>query len=182
MTKYILLLLSLAFMASRVTAQNVSAVMIHGHSMVPLRYVTEAFGASVSYNSRTRDIEISLRDQQVKMRTGNTAAIVGERRVMMDTAPVTMAGVTYVPVRFVSVNLGMNVTWMPENQRIRIVHPRSGKTIWLVMKEQPEYRRSPGHRHHGTPGHGGAPPGQIGNDHHSRWHGNESGNHGHESE
>jgi len=117
------------------TAQDVTAVIIDGRSMVPLRYVTESLGASVTYDSRTRNTNISLDDQHVNMSTGSNIAFVDGNRVVMDTTPALIDGVTYVPVRFVSTNLGMDVIWISQTRQVRIAYPKTGKTIVLVVRE-----------------------------------------------
>ncbi len=166
----VFVLLSLVLCAAMATAQNVSVIVIHGHSMVPVRYVTESFGATVSFSSHNRQVGISLSAQQINMTPGSTVAFVGGRRVIMDAPPVIIAGVVYVPVRFVSMNLGMDVLWLEGTQQIRIIHPKSGRTIMLGVNRDhgTGQRLPPGLRYHGTPGHNGTSPGHAGKEQHGK--------------
>ena len=118
-------------------AATPSAILINGRSMVPLRYISETFGSTVHYDAPTKGITISLDDQRVNMNVGNTSAKVGGKNVVLDVAPLVIAGVTYVPVRFVSTAFGAQVDWIAATREIKIIHPGSGKKIMLIAKDGP---------------------------------------------
>lgn len=88
-------------------------------TMVPLRFVAEAFGAAVGYDEETTEITIISRDingdRLIRMKPGdsgyhtelNGAAEAAE----MDTVPVLENGRTMVPVRFIAEALGRYVDY-----------------------------------------------------------------------
>lgn len=74
---------------------------------IPLRAVTEAFGAEVNYDSASGDITITTDDYNVVMNTMASVYTVNGTLKWMDMAPFVNAdGRTMVPVRFVSDGLG----------------------------------------------------------------------------
>lgn len=84
-------------------------------TMVPLRFIAEAFGSKVDWDAETRGITISGIDVTISMTPGNKAFTV-ERGASkagsdMDTVPVIKNERTFVPVRFVAEALGMNVEY-----------------------------------------------------------------------
>jgi hypothetical protein len=132
----IIMLLALA-LGTIALADGPGVVIINGRSMAPLRFVSETFGASVSYNSATKGITFSLDYQKVDMSVGSATAKVGGKPVILDTAPVIIAGVTYVPVRFIAIACGAQAVWVTETRQVKIIHPGSGKKVMLFVKQGP---------------------------------------------
>ncbi len=134
--RQIVLLLGLALGVAAL-ATDPGVVIINGRSLAPLRYVSETFGASVSYNSATKGISFSLDYQKVDVTVGSTAAKVGGKPVVLDASPVIIGGVTYVPVRFIAVCFGAQVGWESATRQVKIIHPGSGKKVMLFVKDGP---------------------------------------------
>ncbi|MEE0509970.1 MAG: stalk domain-containing protein [Peptococcaceae bacterium] len=78
-------------------------------TMVPIRALTETFGAKVDYKDNV--VTIVDGDTTVVMNIGETTYTVNGEEQTMDVAPVIGSGDrTYVPVRFVAEALGYKVT------------------------------------------------------------------------
>ncbi|MEI6521524.1 MAG: copper amine oxidase N-terminal domain-containing protein [bacterium] len=128
-------------------ANEPEAIVINGHSMMPLRVVSESFGAGIQYNSRTKEVDFGIGYQKTTMTVGSKTARVDNKVVILDEAPVVVAGVTYVPARFVSVVIGATISFGSDN-RVCIEH--KGKKVYMHT------------RRHTPPGlekKGGVPPG-----------------------
>jgi basic membrane protein A len=81
-------------------------------TFVPIRLVSEAFGADVNYNAATKKIEVLLGATSFEFTIGQKAAKINGDTVLMDAAAyVTTAGRTLIPIRFVSEKSGLNVAW-----------------------------------------------------------------------
>ncbi len=92
-------------------------------TFVPLRFVSEALGAKVSWNGATRQVTISQNGHTVVMAEGQTGYTVNGGAHTMDVAPyVAGAGYTMVPVRFVSEALGYRVRWNGATQQVTVTH------------------------------------------------------------
>lgn len=128
-------------------ANEPEAIIINGHSMMPLRYVSETFGAGIQYNSGTKQVDFAIGYQKTTMTVGSKTARVDNKVVILDEAPVMVAGVTYVPARFVSVVIGATIYVDSDHH---VCMERKGKKLSMGM------------RHHNPPGlakKGGIPPG-----------------------
>lgn len=87
--------------------------------MVPVRYITENLGANINFYQRkgtnTSGILIGAIDVLVELDINSTKARVNnggnENIVNLDSPAILYDGRTYVPIRFISETLGLNVDW-----------------------------------------------------------------------
>lgn len=86
-----------------------------GRTMVPLRFIAEAFGANVEWIPETKGINITLELKSavhtIGLQVGNPTAIVDGQVVTLDVAPVIVNGRTFVPIRFIAESFGAKVDW-----------------------------------------------------------------------
>jgi len=80
-----------------------------GITMVPIRAVAEGLGATVNYANRT--VSFSRGGKTVRLFVGSNDAVVDGQSVTMSATPVIRNNRTYVPLRFVSENLGVTVNY-----------------------------------------------------------------------
>ncbi|KEO85105.1 copper amine oxidase N-terminal domain-containing protein [Tumebacillus flagellatus] len=91
-------------------------------TMVPVRFVAESMGASVDWMPNTQYVIIKLPGRDIRMRVGENKATVNGISVMLDTKSVMTNDRTYVPLRFVSENLGADVKWDAANNAVKITY------------------------------------------------------------
>ena len=94
--------------------------IVDGRTMVPLRFVGEAMGAVVVWDAGTSQVEYIAGERRVRMTVGQTMALVNDRPVVIDAAPLIVDGRTLVPIRFVSQCLGALVKWDDALRRVEI--------------------------------------------------------------
>ena len=82
--------------------------------MVPIRAISEALGAVVTYDDATKTANISRGNTLIKVTMNNTVATVNGVGHTLDAAAENVDGRIFVPVRFVSEGFGCNVQWDPE--------------------------------------------------------------------
>jgi len=92
-----------------------------GRTMVPIRFISEALGAKVEWDSVTKGITITFKDKIIAMQVGSTSAMVNGRNVTLDAPPTIRLGRTFVPLRFISEALGAIVTWDEGTRTVTIV-------------------------------------------------------------
>lgn len=80
-----------------------------GRFYVPLRFVSEVLGADVEWNKTERSVTIGEDNRLLKLVIGEKNILVNGKRVETDAAPMIVGGTTFVPVRFVSEQLGIFV-------------------------------------------------------------------------
>ncbi|MEC0124208.1 family 10 glycosylhydrolase [Paenibacillus pabuli] len=87
-------------------------------TMVPLRVISEGLGASVLWSQATRTVTIKKSDSTITMTNGRQQATVDRAVVDLDASVELKQGRVMVPIRFVSENLGIQVTWNQSAQTI----------------------------------------------------------------
>jgi hypothetical protein len=92
----------------------------NGSTYVPLRLISESFGAVVTWNDDTKGITIIKGDTKIDMVIDSRKALVNDKLIELSAPPVIKDGLTFVPVRFVSEVLGGEVTWNPRVKLILI--------------------------------------------------------------
>lgn len=91
-----------------------------GRTMLPVRYVAESLGTTVNWNEDTETVTISGNDTEVTMVPGRRQAQVNSRTVDLDTAADVVQGRTFVPLRFVSEALEVQVEWIPHKHQVHL--------------------------------------------------------------
>ncbi len=89
-------------------------------TMVPLRAISEAFGATVSYDAKTKSIEIVLGNTQVIMQIGYGTMIVNGKKIALPVPPVIKSGSTFIPFRVIAEAFNCDVKWASETKEITI--------------------------------------------------------------
>lgn len=92
---------------------DVPPSIIKGRTFVPIRFISEAFGAQVEWDGETRTVRIFLEktNTRVTLQINNTIARVNERIVTLDAPPTIIQGRTLVPIRFIAEAFGAQVDW-----------------------------------------------------------------------
>lgn len=80
-----------------------------GRTLVPIRFISEAFGAEVSYDNGI--VTIKSDGKEIEMKIGDNKFTVDGESVEMDTAAKIADGRTFVPLRAVSEALSKEVFW-----------------------------------------------------------------------
>jgi outer membrane protein assembly factor BamB len=102
---------------------DVAPLVIKGTTLVPLRFVGEALGAKVDYESKEQKITFTLYGKVIELVIGRTTAKVNGEPVVLTVAPTIVSGRTLVPLRFVSENLGAKVDYEAKSRTITITYP-----------------------------------------------------------
>jgi hypothetical protein len=90
----------------------------NGRTLVPMRDIFEALGATVNYNSLSQSIGAQKGNTVVRMALGTSNATVNNLPIKLDAPAQSYYGRTMVPLRFVSEALGADVSF---NAGTRIV-------------------------------------------------------------
>ena len=82
--------------------------------------VSEALGATVNYDAKTRSIDILLDDKQVIMQINLKVMIVNGEKVNLAVAPLIKNGRTFIPFRAIAEAFGCDVKWASETKEVVI--------------------------------------------------------------
>lgn len=111
---------------SRSQVMDAAPLIVESRTLLPIRYVTEPLGARVDWDAVTGKTTITLGKNVIELRVNSNTALVNGTPKMIDPAnpkvmPVIVPpGRTFVPLLFVSENLGVQVHWNNVTQSITI--------------------------------------------------------------
>ena len=88
---------------------EVVPIIKNGTTLVPLRFIAENIGATVSYDSGK--IEVLYKNKEMLLTAGNAEYYLNGEEKMFDTPVVIINGRTMVPLRAISENFGMEILW-----------------------------------------------------------------------
>jgi len=102
-----------------------------GRTLVPIRPVVEAIDGNIDWNNDERKVTITKDNIKIELWIGKITALVNGKEVKIDpdkpVAPVIVSGRTFLPLRFVTENLGFKVDWDAATQTITLTYPNPDK-------------------------------------------------------
>lgn len=99
---------------------DVPAQIVEDRTVVPMRAIFEALGASVEWDGETRTITSVKDDTEIKMTIGESVIYVNGKPITLDVAPMITEGRTLVPARAVAESFGAAVDWDGETRTVKI--------------------------------------------------------------
>lgn len=98
---------------------DVAPVIVNERTMLPARFVAEALGAKVLWDSNTRTVSI-IGEKAIAITIGSDTAYVNGVAVKLDSPAFIADDRTYLPLRFIAENLGADVEWIADELKIVI--------------------------------------------------------------
>jgi len=95
-----------------------------GVTMVPLRFISEAFKADVAWDPVFKAVTITLGGKTMRIQVGYMTADVNGKSFALQDAPVIVKGRTFVPLRFIAENFGAQVDWNSQLKMVSIIYPK----------------------------------------------------------
>ena len=92
------------------------AVIEDGRTLLPMRAMFESVGQAVYWDGETQTVTSG----DIVLQINNNVATVGDEEVALDVPAKLINDRTYVPLRFVAENLGKEVKWDGEQNRVDI--------------------------------------------------------------
>ncbi|MDI6861177.1 MAG: stalk domain-containing protein [Caldisericia bacterium] len=95
-----------------------------GRTLVPIRFIAEAFGAEVQWDSSTKTVRIYLSSKNIKiiLQINNKISYVNDQKIILDVPPLIKDGRTFVPIRFIAESFGAEVSWDGNEKKITIIY------------------------------------------------------------
>ncbi|WP_140397178.1 phosphodiester glycosidase family protein [Flavonifractor sp. An82] len=106
-----------------------------GRTMLPIRRMIEAYGGTVEWVPETNGVRCSLNGTSVELEYDSTTALVNGEEVTMDVPMRAKNNRSFVPVRFVSENLGLYVEWEPQNQIVVVSNGQLDKNTLTALPQ-----------------------------------------------
>ena len=101
---------------------DASPFIENGYTLVPIRFISETFGAEVQWNEMLKVITIIYKGRTIQIQIGSTIAILDNSISKIDVAPKIVSNRTFVPLRFISETFGAQVNWDGTTKTITIIY------------------------------------------------------------
>ncbi len=118
--KIAIILFSMTFFSQNIEAATIKSISQDNTNLVPLRMISEEFGAKVDFNKTNQKITVVYNDTSVEATIGSKSAKVNGTKKELQAAPKVVKGVTYVPIRFVGEALGGVVDYQKGKLKINL--------------------------------------------------------------
>ena len=99
---------------------DVAPQIINDRTMVPLRAIFEALGASVAWDDATKTVTAVKGDITIKMTIGKDSFTRNDETVALDSPATIVDSRTLVPVRAIAESFGSKVGWIAESKTVTI--------------------------------------------------------------
>jgi hypothetical protein len=99
-------------------------VNVKGTVMVPIRFIGEAFGATVEWEPTFKIVRLQLGSTTIYLQIGSNYASVNGKKIVLQGLPSIIKGTTMVPIRFISEAFNAEVVWNAPTQGIDITYPK----------------------------------------------------------
>lgn len=127
---------------------DVPPLLMNNRTMVPLRAIFEALGATVEWNADTRTVTSSKGNTTIVLTINSSTMYVNGAEVLLDSPACLANNRTFVPVRAISEGFGAVLEWDSDTRTVTISLPVSENdkgnterqiayekvTSWLVSK------------------------------------------------
>ncbi len=102
------------------TFRGTQPTQIKGSTLVPMRGIFEALGASVRFDSATQTVFGQRGQTSIVLPLGALTATVDGKPTALPQPAQLINGTTLVPLRFISEALGADVRWVPSTHTVQI--------------------------------------------------------------
>jgi hypothetical protein len=99
-------------------------INVKGVVMIPLRFIGEAFGATVEWEPVLKIVRLQLGSTIIYLQMGYNYASVNGKKIVLQGLPSIISGTTMVPIRFISEAFNAQVTWIAATQGVEITYPK----------------------------------------------------------
>lgn len=105
----------------------------NGATLVPLRVISEAFGAQVEWSEKTRSVSIYLGDCTILLMIDDKSCYVNGTEKILIAAPALKNSTTMVPLRFISETFGAQVQYDEKTNGVlvRYTHTLTGTKLQM---------------------------------------------------
>jgi hypothetical protein len=123
---------------------DVAPFIRENRTHLPIRFVAESLGATVSWDQVKKEVTIVLNGTTIKLWIGQSTAQVNGSSVPIDSSnpqvtPIIVQSRTFIPIRFVLEALNSEVIWDSADYSITVKYPRLTTSATMLTYENPTY-------------------------------------------
>ncbi|MDP4182190.1 MAG: beta-propeller domain-containing protein [Bacillota bacterium] len=92
-------------------SEDIKPVIKNDRTLVPVRFISENFGAKVDWNANDKTVYILVGAKKVEMAIGRESMMLDGKSVSLDAAPEVIGNRTFIPLRKLAEALGKEVLY-----------------------------------------------------------------------
>ena len=92
---------------------NVVPTIINGRTVVPVRFISEKFGAQVSWNDETQTVTVTEGNTTIKLVIDRAEIEINGEKKPLDAPAQVINGRTFIPLRAMTEAIGKKLIWDP---------------------------------------------------------------------
>ncbi|MCZ8512991.1 N-acetylmuramoyl-L-alanine amidase family protein [Paenibacillus filicis] len=116
------------FLNGKPLAAEVAPRIVNQNTIVPVRIIAESLGSKVAWDAKARKVTIDKGTTNIQLWIDKKDATVGSKAYKLETAPTIIDGSTMLPIRFVSEQFGIKVTWDDLTRSVFLFNPDDGNS------------------------------------------------------
>lgn len=125
-------------------APEVAPRNVDGSVIVPVRIIAEELGSKVAWDEKQRKVTVVKDETNIQLFIDKKNATAGGKSFQLEAAPTIIEGNTMLPVRFVSEQLGVKVSWEEPTQSVILSTPEKSKDDKTPSKTDKPGGKEPG--------------------------------------
>lgn len=99
---------------------DVAPIIVNDRTMLPVRVIAEELGAEVKWDEANQKVTVTNAEREIVVYIDSDTAYVDDKVVKLDSPAFIQNDRTYLPLRFISENLGAEVDWDEDLQQVTI--------------------------------------------------------------
>lgn len=108
---------------------DVAPQIVNDRTMVPMRAIFEALGATVNWDGNNRKITSVKGDKTVEMTIDDYIMTVNGAQIKLDSAPFITDGRTLVPARAIAESFNADVSWIGDSKTVLILNDAKSSAV-----------------------------------------------------
>ncbi|AOZ94557.1 N-acetylmuramoyl-L-alanine amidase family protein [Paenibacillus crassostreae] len=96
---------------------------VNNNIMIPIRVVAENLGFEVIWGQQDHTVTIKENSKLIKLKVDDKKAWVNSQSTILSTAPFAKSNTVFVPIRFVSEQMGIQVNWDNISKKVYLISP-----------------------------------------------------------
>ncbi len=123
---------------------SLGAQIVNNRTMVPIRFVVEdeALQGEVFWDASLRKVAMNCRGKYIEMFIGSNEAWVDGEKRFLDSPPYIFESRTFIPLRFLSENLGAMVNWDAQKSEVLINFKYQPRVFAYYYRSFAEYQEN----------------------------------------
>lgn len=99
--------------------------IVNGTTFIPIRWVADALDATIGWDASSKSLRVNKGKTTLRLTVDSTKAMQGDETVTLSAKPFISHNRTYVPVRWISEALALDVAWDAETKSVMINEQQS---------------------------------------------------------